>query len=316
MARYQSWTAPYSEEAARRLIDGQAMLDGPTRGEWIQIAVDHEGALAGDVAVGLSADGDTATIGYTLSPAHQGRGLATEAVGAVVDRLFAELGVHRVEASLDPRNVASARVVETIGFDYEGTSVSSVRHGDEWTDDARYALTAAAHEAWRTRPTDPPGDVRLVEITPGNARAVLALSTHPSQRRFVSPMAASFADALAPDVENGRPVVPWLRAIEADGQPVGFMMLAERTDAHPEAYLWRLLVDRRHQRRGIGTRALGVLFDELRADGHETLLVGWVPGAGGPGPLYLRLGFVPTGEVDDGEIDGRLVLDPSPQDAP
>ena len=106
-------------------------------------------------------------------------------------------------------------------------------------------------------------------------------------------------------MENGRPVVPWLRAIEADGQPVGFMMLAERTDAHPEAYLWRLLVDRRHQRRGIGTRALGVLFDELRADGHETLLVGWVPGAGGPGPLYLA-GFVPTGEVDEGEIVGRL----------
>ena len=57
----------------------------------------------------------------TLAPAEQGAGLASEAVAAVVDRLFAELGVHRIEASVDPRNVASARVLEKLGFVREGT---------------------------------------------------------------------------------------------------------------------------------------------------------------------------------------------------
>ena len=156
VARFQSWAAPYAVDAARRLIDAQSLRDGPTRGEWIQIAIEREGALVGDVAVELSDDGLTVTIGYTVAPEHQGRGLATEAVGAVVDRLFEELAVHRVQASLDPRNGASARVVERLGFVHEGTTVASVMQDGEWTDDARYALTAETHRARRTRSAEPP----------------------------------------------------------------------------------------------------------------------------------------------------------------
>ena len=156
VARFQSWAAPYGVDAARKLIDAQSLLDGPTRGEWIQIAIERDAELVGDVAVELSADGRTATIGYTIAPPHQGRGLATEAVGAVVNRLFDELAVDRVQASLDPRNDASARVVARLGFVHEGTAVASVLHQGEWTDDARYALTADGHRAWRSRPTGPP----------------------------------------------------------------------------------------------------------------------------------------------------------------
>ena len=308
VARFQSWAVPYGVDAAHNLIEAQSMLDGPTRGEWIQIATERDGELVGDVAVELSGDGLTATVGYTVAPAHQGRGLATEAVGAVVARLFDELAVHRVQASLDSRNDASARVVERLGFVHEGTAVSSVLEHAEWTDDARYALTEDGHRAWWSRPTGPPVDVRLVEITATNVRDVLALSTHSTQRRFVAPMAASFADACAPEWVDGAPLVPWLRAIEADGELVGFMMLAERTETHPEAYLWRLLIDRRHQRRGIGTSALQLLFERLRAHGHESLLVSWHPGPGGPGPLYERLGFVPTGELEEDEVIARLQL--------
>ena len=91
-------------------------------------------------------------------------------------------------------------------------------------------------------------------------------------------MPESFADALTPEPVNGVPVVPWFRAIEADGELAGFVMLAERTAAHPEAYLWRLLIDRHHQRRGIGDRVIALLTDRLRAEGHRTLLVSWHPG--------------------------------------
>jgi RimJ/RimL family protein N-acetyltransferase len=308
VARYQSWQAPYPLALAKAFIAKLAGMVGPVAGDWVQIAVEHDDVLAGDVAVGLSKDGLIATIGYTLAPAQHGKGLAVEAVGAVVDRLFADVGVHRVEASVDPRNVASARLVESLGFELEGVARDAVRDGDGWADDAHHALTADAHAAWAARPQGPPDVVRLVEITPGTARAVLELRTHPSQRRFVSTVAESFADALFPDVINGAPVVPWLREIEADGERVGFMMLAARTEQHPEPYLWRLLVDRRHQRRGIGDRALTLLIDELRAAGHAGLLVEWRLGPGSPEPFYLRRGFVKVRAVSDHEVEGRLAL--------
>ena len=81
-------------------------------------------------------------------------------------------------------------------------------------------------------------------------------------------MPESFADALVPEIVDGAPVVPWMRGVEADGELAGFVMLAEVTDAHPEPYLWRLFVDRRHQRRGIGDRVLALVVERLRAEGH------------------------------------------------
>ena len=112
VARYQGWPTPYSVAAARRLIEEQAHLDGPRAGDWLQIAATLAGELIGDVAVRLSDDGRTARIGYTIAPAHQRRGFGVEAVGTVVSRLFeAAGGLHRVQASLDARNIASARLL-------------------------------------------------------------------------------------------------------------------------------------------------------------------------------------------------------------
>lgn len=308
VARYQGWDAPYPLETAQRFVAVQSSFDGPVRGDWVQIAVTLDGHLVGDVAVGLDADGLVATIGYSLATAAQGRGLAREAAGAVVDRLFDDLGVHRVEATLDPVNVASARLVEDLGFEYEGVARSAVRTGDSWADDARYGLTVDSRAAWAGRPRDRPEHVHLVEIAEHNARDVLRLATHHSQQRFVAPMATSFVDALFPGEDGGAAVVPWFRAVEADDELAGFVMLAERTDTSPEAYLWRLLIDRRHQRRGIGDRVLTRIVDRLRAEGDGSLLVSWSPGAGSPEPFYLARGFVPTGVVDDGEIEARLTL--------
>ena len=121
-------------------------------------------------------------------------------------------------------------------------------------------------------------------------------------------MATSFADALVPGEDAGVAVVPWFRAIEADDELAGFVMLAEGTDISREAYLWRLLIDRRHQRRGIGDRVLTRIVDRLRDEGDDSLLVSWAQGPGSPEPFYLARGFVPTGVVDDGEIEARLTL--------
>jgi len=91
VARYQSWDTTYALTDADQLVASQ---DGVTLGDpgaWLQLAaVDRvTGALCGDCAVCVATDQpQTAEVGVTFAPATQGSGLATEALGAVVTRLF------------------------------------------------------------------------------------------------------------------------------------------------------------------------------------------------------------------------------------
>jgi|GEM_PF-6096511 len=81
------------------------------------------------------------------------------------------------------------------------------------------------------------------------------------------------------------------------------------TEAHREPYLWRLLIDRMHQRRGIGRQVLDLLVEECRAWGDQSLMVSWADGPGSPRPFYEAYGFVPTGDIVDEEIEARLLID-------
>ena len=79
-------------------------------------------------------------IGYIIDPAHQRKGIATEAVSAMLDFCFGELGLHRVQAFTHPDNTASRKLVEKLGFRHEGLLRDNLRVGDEWRDDVLYAL--------------------------------------------------------------------------------------------------------------------------------------------------------------------------------
>ena len=257
----------------------------------------------------LDADGTLAMIGYTLDPEFQGRGYAIEAVNVVVDWLFSRKHVHRIAATIDPRNFASARVLERCGFEYIGTARASALFADEWTDDARFSLLQPDWEAWRSRPTQPSELVELVEIDRDNLQSAISVEGAFSQRRFVAPVLRSLAQALIPPAENGETIRPWYRGIVADGEMVGFVMVAEPTSTTPHPYLWRFLIDRRHQGRRIGRMAIEQLINERRAAGHTHLLVSYVEGVvGSPAPFYLGLGFVPTGKIEDGETEAILAL--------
>ena len=309
VSRYQDWELPYTRDLAHNLIDEMDGINGPVPGEWVQLAIDAgDESLVGDLAVFVDTDTRLAMIGYTMGPAYQGHGYATEAAGALVDRLFDRLHVHRVAATLDPANVASARVLERLGFRYEGCGRKAAYVRGEWADDDRYAILADERRAWRDRAVEPPSTVRLVEITQDNVYTVARLATHHSQERFVATMPESYTDALVPEIIDGHPVVPWMRAIEADGELVGFLMLAERTDVHLTPYLWRLLVDARHQGRGVGARAIRLVGERLAAEGDTVLTTSWVDAPGGPEGFYRKLGFEPTGEIDDGEIVASIPI--------
>lgn len=307
-AQYQSWTVPYSLEKADALVAAAVAMDGPESDEWYMVAIadPNTDEMLGDLALHLTWEGGTAEIGYTLNPNSRGMGYASEAVDGILDYLFEVLSVTRVEASLHPDNIASARVLERTGFGYEGLTRSDYWVDDEVGDSAHYVLFRSDLERWRSRPRGFPEEVRLVEVGAQSNKDLRRLETHKTQEAYVAPMASSFADALFPEVVDGAPVVPWMRAVEADGDLAGFVMLALTTEHHPEPYLWRLLIDRLQQRRGIGLRVLDLVVAQCREWGDTTLLTSWGTGPGSPEPFYLAYGFEETGEVLGGEVEGRL----------
>lgn len=145
VARYQSWDAPVAEDDARSLVASLGVAD-PRAPGWFQYAVEREGALIGDVGVNLHANLMQAEIGFTLAPAHQGYGYATEAVGRVLDDLFSDQGLHRVSAECDARNLRSSLLLERLGFQREGLRRSHTWTKGEWTDDLVYGLLSGE---WR-----------------------------------------------------------------------------------------------------------------------------------------------------------------------
>lgn len=315
VARYQDWALPYTRDLAHELVDAMERLGRPTPGHWVQIAVEHTatGLVGGDLAVWLDPTGQTAMVGYTLSPDFQGQGLATEALAALLDWLFAGSRtrgpVHRVSATLDPENAPSARVLEACGFVHEGTARAAALVRGEWADDARFALLAGEWEAWKSRPTAPPARFELSVPTNADVRGLLRIGPAFSQRRMVSPVGASFGDALIPELVGSEPIRAWYRAIRADGELVGFVMVAEPHHAEPCPYLWRLVIDRRHQLRGIGRMTVAAVAEHWRAAGASRLLVSFVPDIpGNPQRFYERLGFELTGNVENGEVEAALDL--------
>lgn len=80
-------------------------------------------------------------VGYALAPAWHGRGYATEAVGALVEHGFASRDAERIFACIFDGNRASSRVVEKLGFTYEGTHRRSVCKRGTWVDEQIWAKT-------------------------------------------------------------------------------------------------------------------------------------------------------------------------------
>ncbi len=144
VARYQGWSVPYTLEQARSFIAAEQAAPFPRpKGEWLQLAIElrSTGELVGDIAFyRLRRDERQAELGITLSSAYQGQGYASEALGCLLEYLFGELELHRVCANIDPRNAASARLLERTGFRFEGRFVDSLWFKGEWASEDWYAL--------------------------------------------------------------------------------------------------------------------------------------------------------------------------------
>jgi ribosomal-protein-alanine N-acetyltransferase len=108
-----------------------------------------DGALIGTCALfRVDVRHRRAEIGYSLRRDHWGRGFAAEAVSLMLDWSFRTLGVHRVEADIDPRNDGSRKLLERLGFASEGLLRERYFVGDEISDTELFGLLAAD---WQTR---------------------------------------------------------------------------------------------------------------------------------------------------------------------
>ncbi len=87
-------------------------------GEWAQLAIARaeDNSLVGDIGLFVSGTGEHAEVGFTVSPAAQGRGYGSEAVAAAISLLFEATAVERVLGVTDARNTASMQLLERVGM--------------------------------------------------------------------------------------------------------------------------------------------------------------------------------------------------------
>jgi ribosomal-protein-alanine N-acetyltransferase len=88
----------------------------------------------------------SAYMGYYAVAGMNGRGLMREAVGLVVTHAFNEIGLHRLEANIQPDNASSKALVKRLGFQQEGYSPRYLKIDGEWRDHERWAILS---EDWR-----------------------------------------------------------------------------------------------------------------------------------------------------------------------
>jgi histidinol dehydrogenase len=142
-------------------------------------------------------------------------------------------------------------------------------------------------------------------VNADNLEAVLKLAVAPGQRRFVATVERSLAQvAYEP--------AGWPMAIYSGNDPAGFMLLydarKDQQDPAEQLYIWRLMVDARHQRLGLGRRAIQWVVEEARRMGLPTLGLSHVMAPGHAGPFYQKLGFAYSGKIESGEHEMLLQL--------
>ena len=138
VTRFLTWPTHQSIEETIAFLRGKWSPESP-KSRWV-ICVDGDEAPSGMISA--IHDGHTRTLGYALSKALWGQGVMTEATRLVVEHLWRDPTVWRIEADTHPDNVGSQRVLEKAGFRREGVlrrAVKIARYGDTPQDAVIYS---------------------------------------------------------------------------------------------------------------------------------------------------------------------------------
>ena len=108
------------------------------------LAIQGEADLVGCINVSEIVRGafQSAYLGFYAFVPYAGQRLMKQAMRLVITEAFSTLGLHRLEANVQPMNERSTKLVESLGFRREGFSPRYLKIGDQWCDHHRYAITA------------------------------------------------------------------------------------------------------------------------------------------------------------------------------
>jgi len=119
------------------------LLANARAGLGLPFVIEYKGELAGQLNVSSISYGSVsmATIGYWVSERFAGKGLTPTAVALASDHCYFTVGLHRIEICIRPENEPSLRVVEKLGFRYEGLRRRYIHINGDWRDHFCFALT-------------------------------------------------------------------------------------------------------------------------------------------------------------------------------
>ncbi|WP_104081892.1 GNAT family N-acetyltransferase [Cryobacterium sp. Y11] len=137
-------TNPYAPMSFDTRASIRSLLTHSRAGHGLPFLVEYNGELAGQLNVSSITWGSlsSATIGYWASEKFAGRSVTPTAVALATDYCFYQLGLHRMEICIRPENKASLRVVEKLGFRYEGLRRRYIHINGDWRDHFCFGLVA------------------------------------------------------------------------------------------------------------------------------------------------------------------------------
>jgi histidinol dehydrogenase len=196
----------------------------------------------------------------------------------------------------------SARGAQTLG-----QIASVLAHGEGLQAHARAAEMRLGSTPARAEPVvEAPAGLEVRPVRDADVIPLVKLAMTPEQEKFVASNAISLAQAAYKPA--GRPF-----GLYAGGEPVGFLLLwdARRDDdLHERAdqlYVWRLMIDARHQRKGHGAAAMRWVIEEGRRMGVAEVGLSHLA-ENAVGAFYERFGFRYSGKVNEGEQEMVLPL--------
>ena len=143
------WLRPWeaTNPSAPNSFDVRSQLKGLIRAlddeSGIPFVIEVQGQIQGQLNVANIMYGSvsSAVLGYWVAPEVAGKGVMPTAVALVTDYLMNQIGLHRVEINIRPENQASLRVIQKLGFRYEGLKQRYIHINGEWRDHYVFALT-------------------------------------------------------------------------------------------------------------------------------------------------------------------------------
>ena len=145
VTKFLTWPTHASVEVSEMVLAD--WLENYERDDYYQWAIVFEGEPIGSIAVVSRSDRiEKAEIGYCMGKKWWHRGIMSEALGAVIDYLFTEVGMQRIESRHDPRNPHSGAVMRKCGMTFEGTLRRSDWNNQGICDASHYSILREEYE--------------------------------------------------------------------------------------------------------------------------------------------------------------------------